>query len=512
MSYKINYTVKKGGRKKWKVDADVINSFSLIKSEKEYDNFVKSYREYGINNQISLKFNNFTIRYAAYWFIPEVPNKKEEDPKELYGELNNWDVSDVTNMYRVFARAFFFNENISEWNVSNVTDMSEMFFYTFEFNQDISKWNVSKVSNMSGMFNNARSFNQNINTKILPNGEIAWDVSNVTNMKEMFEGAYDFNQDINKWNVSNVGNMIRMFKETKGENIKVFLWDVSKVSSMYEMFQKSKFLDQRIGLWNINDNCKMGNMFEGTEINKYYMNYNLWMERKKYHKLFIPYGKKFSSYFTIPIPVSDEYIINIDNLRKELIIINDLYNLIQKLNDNFKNDFYEIDKDQILINELNDLFLKARLSEENEKKEKSQKKGILSFLPNKEKKLSESANKENDNVFNNIFKSFKTSKDNYITILKFKLNEMKIKKMIMKSNFLPELNSVYEENNLKDEISLIDFYPLNYNLKDDLLEKIKQLRNKRNVLKSETSEISKLIKDIKPMLEYILDFLVLKRI
>ena len=95
-------------------------------------------------------------------------------------------------------------------------------------------------------------------------------------------------------------------------------------------------------------------------------------------------------------------------------------------------------------------------------------------MPNKEKKLSESANKENDNVFNNIYLNLlKHQKDNYITILKFKLNEMKIKKM-MKSNFLPELNSVYEENNLKDEISLIDFYPLlNYNLKDDLLEKIK---------------------------------------
>ena len=42
----------------------------------------------------------------------------------------------------------------------------------------------------------------------------------------------------------------------------------------------------------------MGNMFEGTELNKYYMNYNLWMERKISH-----FGKK-SSYFTIPIPVS----------------------------------------------------------------------------------------------------------------------------------------------------------------------------------------------------------------
>ena len=53
MSYKINYTLKKGGRKKWEVDDDVINSFFAINNLEEYNNFVELYQEYGIDNEIS---------------------------------------------------------------------------------------------------------------------------------------------------------------------------------------------------------------------------------------------------------------------------------------------------------------------------------------------------------------------------------------------------------------------------------------------------------------------------
>ena len=42
--------------------------------------------------------------------------------------------------------------SIENWNVSNITDMSYMFCHCEKFNQDISKWNVSNVQNMSYMF------------------------------------------------------------------------------------------------------------------------------------------------------------------------------------------------------------------------------------------------------------------------------------------------------------------------------------------------------------------------
>ena len=45
-----------------------------------------------------------------------------------------------------------FNQNISSWDVSNVTDMQRMFWNSEQFNKDISFWDISSVTNMEGMF------------------------------------------------------------------------------------------------------------------------------------------------------------------------------------------------------------------------------------------------------------------------------------------------------------------------------------------------------------------------
>ena len=66
------------------------------------------------------------------------------------------------------------------------------------FNQPLNNWNVSNVTNMYGMFNNAESFNQLLNN---------WNVSNVKDMRLMFSDATSFNQPLNNWNVSNVEDM-----------------------------------------------------------------------------------------------------------------------------------------------------------------------------------------------------------------------------------------------------------------------------------------------------------------
>jgi surface protein len=41
---------------------------------------------------------------------------------DLYGDLSEWDVSNVTNMNDMFAFAWSFNGDLSEWNVSKVTN------------------------------------------------------------------------------------------------------------------------------------------------------------------------------------------------------------------------------------------------------------------------------------------------------------------------------------------------------------------------------------------------------
>ncbi len=161
--------------------------------------------------------------------------------------LNNWNVSNVTNMARMFDGCRSFNQDLSNWNVSNVTNMMRMFFYCYNFNQDLSNWNVSNVTNMKGMFWDCRRFNQPLNYDPVTN---AWNVSNVTDMSHMFDSCYVFNQPLNDWNVSNVTNMNHMFYECESFNQDLSSWDVSNVEDMRYMFHFCRS-------FNINPNWKL---------------------------------------------------------------------------------------------------------------------------------------------------------------------------------------------------------------------------------------------------------------
>ena len=69
--------------------------------------------------------------------------------------LNNWDVSNVTNMTKMFSGARSFNQPLNKWNVSNVTRMAWMFQDATSFNQPLDNWNVSKVTYTWSMFSGA---------------------------------------------------------------------------------------------------------------------------------------------------------------------------------------------------------------------------------------------------------------------------------------------------------------------------------------------------------------------
>ena len=111
-----------------------------------------------------------------------------------YGNISDWDVSQVTDMLDLFYNAPSFNQDISAWDVSSVTNMGTMFFRSELFNQDIGGWDVSSVLDMNNMFVSAQSFNQDIG---------AWDVSSVLDMERMFYRASSFNQNIGAWCVTN---------------------------------------------------------------------------------------------------------------------------------------------------------------------------------------------------------------------------------------------------------------------------------------------------------------------
>jgi len=110
-----------------------------------------------------------------------------------FPKLNEWDVSNVTNMNGLFDNQLV-NEPLDKWDVSNVTDMSNLFkdaTIKSKKNQEILKinnWDVSNVRYMSYMFYNT-SFNEPLNE---------WNVSKVIDMSYMFYDCSMFNQPFQK--------------------------------------------------------------------------------------------------------------------------------------------------------------------------------------------------------------------------------------------------------------------------------------------------------------------------
>jgi len=120
------------------------------------------------------------------------------------GNLNSWNVSQVTNMGAMFYNASSFNQPLDSWNVSQVTGMVYMFYYASSFNQPLDSWDVSQVTGMYGMFWSASSFNQPLDS---------WNVSQVYNTYGLFFDAGSFNQPLNSWDVSQVTDMNGMLHQ-----------------------------------------------------------------------------------------------------------------------------------------------------------------------------------------------------------------------------------------------------------------------------------------------------------
>ena len=176
--------------------------------------------------------------------------------------INNWDVSNVTDMSYMFYGQWstsLYNQPLNNWNVSNVTNMSNMFRAATVFSQDLNSWNVSNVSNFSGMFSSASAFNGNISS---------WTPSSSTDTNGMFQGASGFVGDLSGWatHTGNIINMGGMFQQCP-HNSNIGSWNVSSVTNMsymfYGNFSVSNF-NQDIGSWNVSSVTDMNNMFSGA--------------------------------------------------------------------------------------------------------------------------------------------------------------------------------------------------------------------------------------------------------
>ena len=154
-----------------------------------------------ITSSQTLKLNDKNGKLICRDYDIKKNIKKYMSNKNNFPHINNWDVSQVTDMSGLFSKYPEFDEDISDWVVSNVTNMEDMFKGCTKFNQPLKWLETSKVTNMKSMFEGCIKFNQKLN----------WDTSKVTSMKNMFKGCAQFNQPLN-WNTSKVKNMSAMFE------------------------------------------------------------------------------------------------------------------------------------------------------------------------------------------------------------------------------------------------------------------------------------------------------------
>ena len=78
--------------------------------------------------------------------------ENKEEARKKYGDIGDWDTSEITSTAYLFEKAVSFNDDISRWDLSKVRDAQYMFWGATVFNSDVAKWNLSSVEDTSFMF------------------------------------------------------------------------------------------------------------------------------------------------------------------------------------------------------------------------------------------------------------------------------------------------------------------------------------------------------------------------
>jgi len=171
---------------------------------------------------------------------------------EKHGEMNSWNVSNITTMDFLFAVSsgdpFTTIPSIIKWDTRNVIDMQGMFLGIRSFNQPIGNWNVSNVSNMDSMFFGCETFNQDLSNWFnIVNHPIA-------NINNMFRDAKAFNSQIftiNTVNTPFITSLFTVFKGATSFNQPISIWDVTNVQDKQNLFTDAVNFNQDLSNWDV---------------------------------------------------------------------------------------------------------------------------------------------------------------------------------------------------------------------------------------------------------------------
>ena len=180
-------------------------------------------------------------------------------------DLNNLDVSNVTNMYGMFynCNSLTSLDGLADWQTGSVTDMNSMFYDCYKLTSldALAEWNTGSVTRMSNMFNGCT-----VLTSLEPLAN--WQTGNVTNMLHMFYCCYKLTslKGLANWQTGNVTNMEGMFLAC--ENLVsldgLAKWDTGSVTNMESLFEGCISLTSLDGLadWDTGSVTNMACMFQ----------------------------------------------------------------------------------------------------------------------------------------------------------------------------------------------------------------------------------------------------------
>ena len=236
----------------------------------------------------------------------------------VYGEINTWDTSLITNMSNLFENEATFNDNINGWDTSNVTDMSYMFNNATSFNQDLTNFTFNSLNVDNSMINMLNSSGIDVNNynnilndwsnKSPPNdvnftasglkysstgvpgrtkliNDFSWSIKNDTLItfqpatKEDLQIAVDnwvlldgdtdkdtstYNDvPISDWDTSLIVDMSNLFENKETFNDDIGNWDTSNVENMGKMFLRAVNFNKPLNSWNVSKVTNMQYMFSG---------------------------------------------------------------------------------------------------------------------------------------------------------------------------------------------------------------------------------------------------------
>jgi len=197
-------------------------------------------------------------------FVNDTPNSASSDlsyQQDKLFRIEQWGNLKWTNFYFAFRSC----------DLSNVNDCFGMFLSCSNliYNSSINNWNVSNVTDMTAMFVSCELFNQPLND---------WDVSNVVSMENMFSHNFLFNQPLNNWNVGNVNNFNEMFLWAINFNQPLDQWIVSKAFDMSSMFNNATLFNQSLGTWDLPEGVNLNAFLSssGMGCSNYYETLNGW--------------------------------------------------------------------------------------------------------------------------------------------------------------------------------------------------------------------------------------------